>query len=546
MAHTPVATILPDPTQVELVRLTETTAGITAIVRAHAASTLCPVCGTRSERVHSRYVRQVADLPWLEVAVCLQLQVRRFFCDQPTCPRVIFTERLPGIVAAYARRTVRLARLIELVGFLLGGNAGSRLLRHLANGRLSGSRDTVLRAVRRAPLPAPWQSPGTLQALSVDDFAFRRGATYGTILLDLERHRVVDLLPERSDVAFARWLRGRSEIRQISRDRGGDYAAGATLGAPQAEQIADRFHLLVNAGEALERCLTRHHASLRDAAQSLTPHDAPERTTKRTPTERHRKEERRAARQRHYEQVMELCAQGVSAHQIARQLGIARGTVAKFLRAAAFPEMASHPRPRMIDPYLAYLRERWNAGEHNARTLWKEIRAQGYPSSDIAVRRLVSGWRSPPPQPGVPGIPLPAKDEVLYYSIRKTRWLLCKPVENLTRREAAYIAALKQRCPPIAQAQQLLATFRTILTQRQSERIDAWLDQCAASGISELVGFARALRRDYLAVQAAVRSPWSQGPIEGHVNRLKLLKRQMYGRAKFDLLRQRVLFPSTG
>ncbi|MGE5334730.1 MAG: ISL3 family transposase [Nitrososphaerota archaeon] len=545
MAQSSQATILPDPTQVELVRLTETTTGITVVLRACVGSRPCPVCGTRSERMHSRYVRQVADLPWLEIAVCLQLQVRRFFCDQPECPRTIFTERLPGVVAPYARRTVRLARLIELVGFLLGGNAGSRLLRHLANGGLPGSRDTVLRAVRRAPLPAP-EALQALRVLSVDDFAFRRGATYGTILVDLERHRVVDLLSERSDVAFARWLRGRAEVRQISRDRGGDYAAGATLGAPQAEQIADRFHLLVNAGEALERCLTRHHASLRDAAQSLTPHDAPERTTKRTPTERHRKEERRAARQRHYEQVMELCAQGVSAHQIARQLGIARGTVAKFLRAAAFPEMASHPRPRMIDPYLAYLRERWDTGEHNARTLWKEIRSQGYPASDIGVRRLLSGWRSPAPQPGVPGIPLPAKDEVLYYSTHKTRWLLSKPVGNLSRREAAYIAALTQRCPPIAQAQQLLATFRTILTQRQSERIDAWLDQCAASGISELVGFARALRRDYLAVQAAVRSPWSQGPIEGHVNRLKLLKRQMYGRAKFDLLRQRVLFPSTG
>jgi transposase len=220
---------------------------------------------------------------------------------------------------------------------------------------------------------------------------------------------------------------------------------------------------------------------------------------------------------------MQLCERGVSAHQIARQLGIARGTV-------------------------AYLRERWDAGEHNARTftLWKEIRAQGYPSSDSGVRRLLSGWRSPAPQPGVPGSPVPAKDEVLYSSTRKTRWLLGKPVENLSRHEAAYIAALKQRCPPIAEAQQLLATFRTILTQRQSERVEAWLEQCAASGISELVGFARALRRDYLAVQAAVRFPWSQGLIEGHVNRLKLLKRQMYGRAKFDLLRQRVLFQPTG
>jgi transposase len=488
--------------------------------------------------VHSRYARQVADLPWLEIAVRLQLQVRRFFCDQLACPRAIFTERLPGIVAPYARRTLRLARLVALVGFLLGGSAGSRLLRQLVCTKVAPRRDTILRAIRRTDLPFP----AVVETLGVDDFAFRRGTTYGTLLLDLERRQVVDLLPERSDVAFARWLREHPQVRIINRDRGGDYAAGARLGAPQALQIADRFHLLLNAGEAMERCLTRHHASLREAARSLVPADALQRTTKRTPAELRRKEERRAARQRHFEQVVTLSAQGVSAHQMARQLGIARATVATFLRAAAFPERATHPRPRTIDPYLPYLRERWDAGEHNARTLWKEIHAQGYPSSDIAVRRILASWRAPAPQPGVPGIPLPAKQEVIYYSTRRTRWLLCKPENDLSEREATYLTILKQRCPPIAEAQRLLANFRSVLSERREEGLAPFVEQCEQSGISELVGFARGLRRDYAAVQAALRYDWSQGPIEGHINRLKLLKRQMYGRAKFDLLRQRVLF----
>jgi transposase len=172
----------------------------------------------------------VADLPWCGVAVRLHLQVRRFFCDQPTCPRAIFTERLPGVVASSARRTVRLTQLVELVGFLLGGSAGSRFLHHLAPGQPMGSRDTVLRTIRRAALPPPQ----ALHALSVDDFAFRRGVTYGTLLVDLERRRVVDLLPERSDVAFARWLRQHPEVQVVSRDRGGDYAVGATLCSPRA------------------------------------------------------------------------------------------------------------------------------------------------------------------------------------------------------------------------------------------------------------------------------------------------------------------------
>lgn len=531
-------TLIPDPTQVELVRLSATAHEITAVVRAHAPSSRCPVCGAPSTHVHSRYVRQVADLPWLEVAVRLHLQVRRFFCDQSACSRTIFTERLPGIVAPYARRTQRLARLVDLVGFLLGGSGGCRLLRQLTSEKEAPSRDTILRMLRRSVL-AP---PRAVQILSVDDFAFRRGATYGTLLVDLVQHRVVDVLPERSDVAFALWLRAHPGVQLISRDRGGDYAAGAALGAPSAQQIADRFHLLVNAGEVLERCLTRHHASLREAARCLVPPDALERTTKHTPAEHRRKEERRAARQRKYEQVIALTAQGVSAHQIARHLRMGRATVAKFLQVAAFPELASHPRPRKLDPYLPYLRERWNAGEHHARTLWKEIRAQGYPCSDIAVRRMLASWRSPAPHPGVAGSPGPAKEEVIFYSVRKTRWLLWKSVEKLSPREASYIAALQQLCPAVAEAQRLVATFRNIFTTRQVERLDPWLEQCEQSGISELVGFARGVRRDYVAVRAALCYEWSQGPIEGHIHRLKLLKRQMYGRAKFDLLRQRVLF----
>jgi transposase len=492
--------------------------------------------------VHSRYTRQVADLPWCGVAVRLQLQVRRFFCDQPTCPRAIFTERLPGVVAPYARRTVRLSQLVELVGLLLGGSAGSRLLRHLAHGALLGSRDTVLRTIRRATFALP----EALHALSVDDFAFRRGVTYGTMLVDLEQRRVVDLLPERSDVAFARWVRQHPEVRVVSRDRGGDYATGASLGAPQAEQVADRFHLLANASEVLDRCLTRHHARLHEAAQRSAPPDAIPRATKGSRADARRKQERHAAREQHFQQVVALAQQGVSAHQIARHLQIARATVAKFLQVAAFPDLALHPRPRRIDPYLPYLRERWNAGQHNVRQLWREIWAQGYPCSDIGVRRIVSTWREPAPQPGVAGTPLPAKREVLSYSTRTTRWLLWKAPEELSEREGAYVAALKQCCPSIAEAQRLLTTFRTILTQRCSEQLDPWLDQCEQSGISELVGFARGLRRDYSAVQAALRYAWSQGQIEGQVNRLKLLKRQMYGRAKFDLLRQRVLFHAAG
>jgi transposase len=461
--------------------------------------------------------------------------VHRFRCSNRACSQQIFTERFPRHLRPWARKTLRLEEALWSLGMSVGGRGARALARQLG---MSVSPQTVLRLLMASPEPAQT----TVGVLGVDDFALRRGQTYGTMLVDLEHHRVVDLFAERSEVSFAQWLRQHPGVQLISRDRAGDYAAGAALGAPQAEQIADRFHLLVNAGDVLERCLTHYHASLREAAQCSAPASAvPRVTTKRWPADIRRKQDRRAAREQHYQQVVALTQQGISAHEIARRLGIARQTVAKFLRVAAFPDLALHARPRPLDRYLPYLRERWNAGEHNVRQLWREIREQGYPSSDIGVRRLVSTWRTPAPQPGVAGEPLQAQEEVLSYSAHHTRWLLCKAPEELSEREAAYLAALTQLCPPIAQAQRLLTSFRAMLTARQEERLDPWLAQCEQSGISDLIGFAHRLRRDYSAVAAAVRYAWTQGPIEGHINRLKMLKRQMYGRASFPLLRRRVL-----
>jgi transposase len=477
----------------------------------------------------------MADVPCAGRQVTMNWHVHRFRCSNRACPQRIFTERFPTYVRPWARKTLRLGKTLQSLGMSTGGRGAQSLARHLG---VVVSPQTVLRLLMASsdPTPAP------VSVLGVDDFALRRGQTYGTMLVDLEHHRVVDLFPARSEVSFAQWLRQHPGVQFITRDRAGDYAAGAALGAPAAEQIADRFHLLVNAGDVLERCLTHYHASLREAAQRSASADAvPRATTKRWPADIRRKQDRRAAREQHYHQVVALTQQGVSAHEIARRLGIARQTVAKFLRVAAFPDIALHARPRRLDRYLPYLRERWNAGEHNVRQLWREIREQGYPSSDIGVRRLVSTWRTQAPQPGVAGEPLQAKEELVSYSVHQTRWLLWKAPEELSVHEADYVATLKQLCPPIAEAQRLLIAFRALLSTRQEQHLDPWLEQCEQSGIADLVGFARRLRRDYAAVVASVRYAWSQGPIEGHITRLKMLKRQMYGRASFPLLRRRVL-----
>jgi transposase len=426
---------------------------------------------------------------------------------------------------------------LRALGLVLGGRGVEALASVL---RLPATDQTVLRFVMQDTAGVD-TVVGAVSVLGVDDFAFRRAKRYGTLLLDLEQRRVIDLLPDRSQDTFARWLRHHPEVRFISRDRGGDYAAAASTSAPQAQQIADRFHLLLNAGEVMERYLTRQHVSLREAARALGPVDAPRRTSKRTPADEQRRQERRAARKARYEHVVALHQEGLSAHQIAAEVGLARATIHRYIRAVCFPERMSPLRPRQIDPYIPYLQDRWNAGEHNPRTLWREIHARGYPANIGQVRRLVTAWRTPARTPRVAGQPLPAKDEAVSYSSRQTRWLLTKAEGDLTVRERAYLTTLKRRSPQIAEAQRLLASFHTLLAEHASTRLDWWMEQCERSGIGEFIRFAQGLRRDYAAVRAALCYPWSQGPVEGQVNRLKLLKRQMYGRASFPLLRQRVL-----
>lgn len=506
----------------------------------------CPACGRPAQRIHSRYARTLADLPWMGTAVRLHLGVRRFFCDTPTCPQQTFAERLPGVAAAHARKTCRLAQVLVRIGLSDGGEAGARLSVHLA---MPTSGDTILRLIHRTPVP----TGDPLSVLGVDDWAWRKGQRYGTILCDLERHQVVDLLPERSADTLAFWLKIHPGISLISRDRGGYYAQGARQGAPQARQVADRFHLLCNLREVLVRLLDRHIPDLREAAriwaEAPPPPTAsgtgPEPVVERLSLTRAEQAQvdSRARRQERYEQVIALHRQGTSIRQIARQMGMHRQTVRRFLNAGQLPERASRRYPRRTDPFVDHLGQRWQEGCRNARQLTQELREQGFHGSYYMVRRRIAAWRrtDDPPTRGPKAKPSSPK-QIQRPSSRRVAWLLLGAAEDQSNREQAFLACLWKQCPQIKRATELAQEFIQMVRERRVERLADWMLKTHGPEVPRELGvFADGLQQDVDAIRAALSLEWSNGQVEGQINRLKLIKRQMYGRAGFELLRRRVL-----
>jgi transposase len=494
--------------------------------------------------VQSRYTRTLLDLPWATVRVRLQLTVRRFVCPDPTCPRKIFTERVPQLAAPYARRTTRLEAHLVTIAFALGGQAGARAC---AAARIAVSGATLLKVLRQhAPPPGP-----TPRVLGVDEFARRKGRTYATILVDLERHAVVDLLPESSNEVFAAWLHAHPGVEIISRDRGEAYGSGASAGAPDAVQIADRWHLAKNFGDALQKLFTRHAAALRQAAHTAGTGDAPAPLPAVLPPSpppakpaRRRKPPMLSAQQvwqrAMYQRVRELAAADWSVAASSRELQLSKRTVRKYRDLEQFVDQRALARPSTVEPYRSYIEQRWRHGCTQVKQLWEELQAQGFRGSYKSVWLFTRGWAVPEEPTGAP-YPLvqpthPARTP------RQAMWLLVRPPEALDAAETTYRERLCQLCPEAATAYPLAQAFTQLLRTRTVEALDPWLEQADACGVREVQRFALGLRQDDAAVRAALEHPFSNGQTEGQVNRVKQLKRQMYGRAKFDLLRARVLY----
>lgn len=514
-------------------------------------ATACPACGRESGRLHSHYDRTVSDLPWGGRSVKLSLKVRRFRCPEPCCPRRIFAERLPAIVEPYARKTTRLREVLLLVGFALGGEAGARLAERLG---MKASPSTLLRSLHSAALPS-FPSP---EVIGVDDFALLKGRRYGTIVVDFETYRPIELLEGRSAEILAVWLKKHPKLRIIGRDRSTEYERGIEVGAPQAVEVLDRWHLLKNLRQSAEHILEGNSAALSGITLPAKSEekDAP---VEHAPAPRSSKEQAASAASRakllaRYRKVKKLHSQGMSMLAICRALGMSRGAVRRYVHADSFPERRRHPpQASMLDPFTPYLAKRWEEGCHVAMQLWREIREQGYPGAQGRVLQWARRRRREP-APTTPGryvdsmrrktsknskrSPQKASRPL---SSRRLAWMMVGDPEELCSEERRALQQAIEACADVAVVYPLVQRFASMVRSRKAGEFEGWLEASLSCGVKGFETFATGLKREQSAVEAALSLPYSNGQTEGQVNRLKMIKRQMYGRASFELLRRRFL-----
>lgn len=523
-----------------------------------ASSAPCPFCGTRSSRLHRNYQRTVADLPCAGRRIVFSLHPPKWRCLNPARARQVFAERLDPFIRVFARLTTRLSQALECIGLVTNAEGGTRLAKHLG---MTASPAALLRRIMALSEPA---SPPP-KKIGLDEWAYRRGRRYGTIIVDLERHRVVDLLADGEVDTVVAWLEQHPTIELVSRDRSREFARAIAQGAPQAIQVLDRWHLLKNLTEILPPILGRCFTELRRSLQREpeTPPTEPARvipfqplsTWKAAPSRQ--AEARRLARQEErnarYAQVRGLGDLGWTSEESADHLQMNARTVRHWLRSFR-TDTRYRKRAHPFDRLAPYVWQRWQEGCQKGTLHWEELVAQGDSGSLKSVyqflRPLRHGFQpgsvrqdgaSPVHSSSRGNRPLPPRSPLDRYTLTQVQWLFVRDPEDLTTAEREHLTWLCDQYQTLSTLYALVQAFRGRVKARRGSELDAWAQDCERSGIRELKRFALHLRSDWDPAVAGLTLPESQGQTEGQVHKLKLLKRQMSGRAGFALLRKRVL-----
>jgi transposase len=490
--------------------------GTVITVRHSSSVSACPRCGRASRRVHSRYQRHVLDLPMAARPVRLVVVVRRFHCDAVLCGQRIFTERFDkDVLAPWARRTARLDHIVYHLGLVLGGRPAASFAGRLT---LPVSNDTLLRTVRRRG--GPRFVPPTV--VGIDDWAWRRNQRYGTIVCDLERHKTIALLPDREPATAKAWFSDQPQVAIVARDRGGYYALAATEALPKATQVADRWHLMENASRAFFDAVRKSMREIRRIVGAATIDPKLLTAAERIQYEGYlRREEVNSA-------ILGMVKNGFKIKEIARQTGHSRGLVRKVIRGQRSDVF--RVRESSLELYLQWLEEQWASGQHNAAELWRRLKMQGFRGS----LRVVNEWATRRRRAEVAD----ASTLTRTPSARTIARLMSFGRDRLSKSETVTVAAIEGGVPLLVEARERIADFQTMIRKKSSSDLEPWLERARSSLVAS---FASGIMKDLDAVRAAITSPWSNGQTEGQITKLKLVKRQMYGRGKLDLLQARVI-----
>ena len=488
---------------------------IVVVASGRALECRCPHCGTLSRRVHSRYPRMLADLPCAGRRLELNLTVRRFVCNAGNCRRKIFAERFgDDVIRPMARRTARLDCLVRHLALALGGRPAARFADRLG---FPVSNDTLLRTVRRYDRPVPLPP----NVIGIDDWAWRRNHRYGTIICDLERRRAIALLPDREQATAEAWLIQQHQIEIVARDRGGGYAQAVSRALPHANQVADRWHLMENASHAFLDAVRKSMRQVRVAIGTATVNPKLLTAAERLQYEGYlRREEANAV-------IRGFVADGVSIKEIVRRTGHSRKLVRSVVRGQRTDIF--RVRQTSLEPHLPWLEAQWDAGLRNGAELWRQLRLAGFGGS----LRVVTEWatrrrRAEKAESGLGHSP----------AARTVVRLMTLERNNLTKAQTMTVAAIEERLPDLVEARDVVESFHDMLRRKSSGDLEAWIERAAKSLVAS---FANGVIRDRAAIQNAITSKWSNGQTEGQITKLKLIKRQMYGRGKLDLLEARIV-----